>query len=103
MGFKQLERANQELKKYSHVNKKALDQYISFSEQKEKLMKRKEELDRGNQKIMDLMEVLEQRKYEAILFTFKQVSKYFQEVFQKLVPGGRGTLSIKSDDSNDDQ
>ncbi len=24
------------------------------------------------------MDVLEQRKYEAILFTFKQVSKYFQ-------------------------
>merc|ERR1719150_2884482 len=44
--FKQLERANQELKKYSHVNKKALDQYVSFSEQKEKLIKRKEELDK---------------------------------------------------------
>ena len=44
--FKQLERANNELKKYSHVNKKALDQFISFSEQKEKLMGRKEELDR---------------------------------------------------------
>ena len=44
--FKQLEKANQELKKYSHVNKKALDQFISFSEQKEKLMNRKEELDR---------------------------------------------------------
>merc|ERR1712241_1651294 len=100
--FKQLERANQELKKYSHVNKKALDQYISFSEQKEKLLKRKEELDRGHQKINDLMDVLEQRKFEAILFTFKQVSKYFQEVFEKLVPGGRGTLSIKSDDSRDD-
>merc|ERR1719384_2797259 len=100
--FKQLERANQELKKYSHVNKKALDQYISFSEQKEKLLKRKEELDRGHQKIMDLMDVLEQRKFEAILFTFKQVSKYFQEVFEKVVPGGRGTLSIKRDDSNDD-
>merc|ERR1740129_513517 len=101
--FKQLERANQELKKYSHVNKKALDQYISFSEQKEKLLKRKEELDRGHQKINDLMDVLEQRKFEAILFTFKQVSKYFQEVFEKLVPGGRGTLSIKSDDKDDDQ
>jgi len=99
--FKQLDRANQELKKYGHVNKKALDQYISFSEQKEKLMKRKEELDRGNQKIMDLMEVLEQRKYEAILFTFKQVSKYFQEVFQKLCPTGKGTLAIKKDDSTD--
>ena len=46
--FKQLEKANNELKKYSHVNKKALDQYVSFSEQKEKLMKRKDELDRGH-------------------------------------------------------
>ncbi|XP_023344565.1 structural maintenance of chromosomes protein 3-like [Eurytemora carolleeae] len=100
--FKQLEKSNQELKKYSHVNKKALDQYVSFSEQKEKLMKRKEELDRGNQKIHDLMEVLEQRKFEAILFTFKQVSKYFQDVFEKLCPTGRGTLSIKTDNQDED-
>lgn len=95
--FKQLEKANVELKKYSHVNKKALDQFVSFSEQKEKLMVRKEELDRGYKKIQDLMDVLEQRKNEAILFTFKQVSKYFQEVFKKLVPNGHGTLSIKRD------
>lgn len=40
---------NEELKKYSHVNKKALDQFVNFSEQKEKLMKRKEELDKGYQ------------------------------------------------------
>ena len=59
--FKQLEKANQELKKYSHVNKKALDQFISFSEQKEKLMNRKEELDR------------------YFLFTFgRQLFVYFQ-------------------------
>ncbi len=100
--FKQLEKANLELKKYSHVNKKALDQFISFSEQKEKLMSRKEELDRGHKKIQDLMDVLEQRKYEAILFTFKQVSKYFQEVFRKLVPTGQGTLAIKRDQDHDD-
>eukprot|EP00096_Caligus_rogercresseyi_P011256 TRINITY_DN4374_c0_g1_i1.p1 TRINITY_DN4374_c0_g1~~TRINITY_DN4374_c0_g1_i1.p1 ORF type:complete len:1212 (-),score=525.73 TRINITY_DN4374_c0_g1_i1:216-3815(-) len=99
--FRQLERAQTELKKYSHVNKKALDQFISFSEQKEKLMKRKEELDRGNKKIQELMDVLEHRKYEAILFTFKQVSKYFQEVFKKLVPSGQGTLSIKRDNDED--
>ena len=60
-------------------------------------MSRKEELDRGHKKIQDLMDVLEQRKFEAILFTFKQVSKYFQEVFKKLVPIGHGTLSIKRD------
>ena len=31
------------------MNKKALDQFVNFSEQKEKLMKRKEELDKGYQ------------------------------------------------------
>ena len=36
------------------------------------------------------------------LITLLQVSKYFQEVFEKLCPLGRGTLSIKRDDSNDD-
>jgi structural maintenance of chromosome 3 (chondroitin sulfate proteoglycan 6) len=49
--FKQLEKANSELKKYSHVNKKALDQFVSFSEQKETLLARKEELDRAHESI----------------------------------------------------
>ena len=79
--FKQLEKANSELKKYSHVNKKALDQFISFSEQKETLMARKDEQDRALKSIQELMDVLEQQKFEAILFTFKQVSKYFQVSF----------------------
>ena len=47
--FKQLENCNQKLKKYSHVNKKALDQFVNFSDQKEKLMKRKDELDSAKQ------------------------------------------------------
>lgn len=95
--FKKLEQCNQELKKYSHVNKKALDQFINFSEQKEKLVKRKEELDRGHESILELMNVLEQRKYEAIQLTFKQVSKYFSEVFKKLVPQGHATLVMKTE------
>lgn len=49
--FQELEKANHHLKKYNHVNKKALDQFLSFSEQKEKLYKRKEELDIGGEKI----------------------------------------------------
>lgn len=95
--FKKLEQCNQELKKYSHVNKKALDQFINFSEQKEKLVKRKEELDRGHESILELMNVLEQRKYEAIQLTFKQVSKYFSEVFKKLVPQGHALLVMKTE------
>lgn len=51
---------------------------MSFSDQKEKLVKRKEELDRGDEKIKELMSVLEQRKCEAIQFTFKQVRNLFK-------------------------
>ena len=36
--------------------------------------------------------MLDQRKDEAIERTFKQVSKYFAEVFDKLVPAGKGQL-----------
>ena len=64
---------------------------------KEKLVARKEELDRGYDKIKELMSVLEHRKYEAIQFTFKQVSKYFSEVFKKLVPYGHAQLVMKTD------
>lgn len=42
------------------------------------------------------MIVLEQRKCDAILFTFKQVSMYFTQVFSKLVPGGFAQLVMKS-------
>jgi len=45
--YKQLEKSIAQLKQYSHVNKKALDQFMSFSDQKEKLVARKEELDVG--------------------------------------------------------
>ncbi|XP_057667816.1 structural maintenance of chromosomes protein 3 [Diorhabda carinulata] len=96
--FKELEKANNKLKQFSHVNKKALDQFMSFSDQKEKLQKRKEELDRGDEKIKELISMLEQRKMEAIQFTFKQISKYFTEVFKKLVPAGRAKLVLKTSD-----
>ncbi|KAI5740388.1 hypothetical protein M8J76_003261 [Diaphorina citri] len=98
--FKELENANSHLKKFSHVNKKALDQFLSFSEQKDKLMNRKEELDRGEEKIKELMTALEQQKCEAIQFTFRQVAKFFTEVFKKLVPGGSAELVLKARDGS---
>ncbi|XP_041368808.1 structural maintenance of chromosomes protein 3-like [Gigantopelta aegis] len=97
--FKKLEQCNQELKKYSHVNKKALDQFVNFTDQKEKLIKRKEEIDRAYDSIIDLMNALDHRKYEAIQLTFKQVSKYFTEIFKKLVPAGHGVLVMKKGES----
>eukprot|EP00889_Picochlorum_renovo_P007798 jgi/Picre1/34828/NNA_002294.t1 len=69
-----LHAANQEAKKFAHVNQKALDQYVSFSEQREELARRKQENDAAEEKIRHLIETLDMRKDEAIERTFKQVA-----------------------------
>lgn len=90
--MKKLKRTNENLKKYSHVNKKALEQYLNFTEQRDTLTLRREELDSGAAAIRSLIDSLDQRKDEDILRTFKGVSKYFSEVFSELVPGGKASL-----------
>lgn len=93
---KELERVNKRLKKYSHVNKKAFDQYVNFNEQRESLLNRKEELDRGAEKVKELVESLDQKKDEAINRTFRGVSKHFADVFKELVPLGAGELIMRT-------
>lgn len=99
---KRLHKVNEALKKYSHVNKKAFEQYNNFTKQRETLMKRREELDASHKSIDELIMILDQRKDEAIERTFKQVSREFAKIFEKLVPAGRGRLIIqrKSDPTN---
>ncbi|KAJ5550367.1 Chromosome segregation protein SudA [Penicillium sp. DV-2018c] len=92
---KKLHKTNEALKKYSHVNKKAFEQYNSFTKQRETLTTRRSELDASQKSIDDLIAVLDQRKDEAIERTFKQVSREFHNVFEKLVPAGRGRLIIQ--------
>ncbi len=93
---KALERVGRKLKKYSHVNKKAFDQYVNFSEKRESLMERKDELDRGAEKVKELVESLDRKKDEAINRTFRGVSKHFAEVFKELVPLGAGELIMRT-------
>src|SRR5271167_778595 len=97
------------LKKYKHVNKKAFEQYNNFTSQRETLTKRRQELDSSQNSIEELVSVLDQRKDEAIERTFKQVSKEFASIFERLVPAGRGRLVIQrktdqraSDDDDDE-
>ena len=88
-----LESCNDQLKNYSHINKKAGDQYVSFIEQRDTLQKRKQKLDEDQQSISELVKVLDGRKDEAIERTFKGVSMHFTHVFEKLVgPEGKGRL-----------
>lgn len=100
--YRKLEQCNQELQKYSHVNKKALDQYLEFSEKKERLLQRKQEAEIEYKAIEDMIRSLEQRKYEAIQTTFQQVSQHFTDVFARLVPNGRANLVMRTADNSDD-
>ncbi|MCO5576606.1 hypothetical protein L7F22_030421 [Adiantum nelumboides] len=103
---KMLHNCNEQLKKFSHVNKKALDQYVNFTEQREELHKRQAELDAGDEKIRELISVLDQRKDESIERTFKSVAKNFKESFAELVSGGHGSLVMmkkrKADEVDDE-
>ncbi|KAF2453986.1 chromosome segregation protein sudA [Lineolata rhizophorae] len=107
--IKRLHKINDSLKKYSHVNKKAFEQYANFTKQRDTLQKRRAELDSSHKSIEELIEVLDQRKDEAIERTFRQVSREFANVFEKLVPAGKGRLimqrkadRIQQDESDDE-
>lgn len=90
--LKKLRKVNESLKGFAHVNKKAYEQYTSFTKQRDELLARQDELDKSQESIEELIGVLDARKDEAIERTFKQVAKNFADVFEKLVPTGRGRL-----------
>ncbi|KAL8635570.1 MAG: hypothetical protein Q9228_006950, partial [Teloschistes exilis] len=69
---KKLHKVNEALKKYGHVNKKAFEQYNNFTTQRDSLRKRRGELESSQKSIEELIQVLDQRKDEAIERTFKQ-------------------------------
>ena len=85
------------------MNKKAFEQYASFTKQRDTLTQRRSELDSSHKSIEDLIGVLDQRKDEAIERTFKQVSKEFANVFEKLVPAGKGRLIIQRKSDRNEQ
>ncbi len=76
------------------VNRKALDQYLNFSQQRQQFYERCSNLSDEKSKIQELMDGLDYQKEEAIWRTFQGVSKHFSDVFQELVPTGKGSLSM---------
>lgn len=91
---KELTKVTSAQKQFAHVNKKAFEQYENFTRQRKTLTDRRVELDSSRKSIENLIDVLDQRKDEAIARTFRQVAQAFGEVFQQLVPIGQGRLII---------
>ncbi|EDQ89430.1 uncharacterized protein MONBRDRAFT_8367 [Monosiga brevicollis MX1] len=78
-----------------------MEQYVSFSEQREALMRRKTDQDDGDKAIERLLMVLDNKKDEAIERTFKMVCKFFSDVFKELVPHGHGELVMQRSKGGD--
>lgn len=53
---------------------------------------RQGEMDTSAESIQELIENLDRQKDQAIERTFQTVSQHFEEIFEKLVPAGRGRL-----------
>eukprot|EP00960_Hanusia_phi_P027479 746849-Hanusia_phi.AAC.5 len=94
----QLARVTEELKGFKDVNKKALDQFNQFTEQREKFRERKDELEKGAVSIRELIRKLDEKKDDALQTTFRMVARNFSEVFSQIVPGGSGELVMKTED-----
>jgi structural maintenance of chromosome 3 (chondroitin sulfate proteoglycan 6) len=94
--MKRLEDTNRKLKKYGHVNKKAVEQFTGFVAQRTDLLKRQKEVDEGRKSIEDLIAHLDTKKDMGISRTFKSIALNFTEVFAKLVDGGKGKLTIQT-------
>jgi hypothetical protein len=75
----------------------ALDQFSNFSNHREELLVQQKEINQGAETIKNTIKVLDQRKDEAILRTFKGVSKHFMDVFKELVPRGTGCIQMHTE------
>ncbi|RNE97294.1 putative structural maintenance of chromosome 3 protein [Trypanosoma rangeli] len=80
-----LKENNEKMKKYSHVNRKAADQYSSLTDTKNELVGQKENLQKELKSIHELMDHLDKKKDEAVERTFKQMQYNFEEVFKEIV------------------
>lgn len=93
----QLQGARAALAQMAHVNKRAVEQYNSFTKQRDTLLQRHADLEASNTSIHELVQVLDARKDAALRDTFAQVSEHFASVFAELVPGGSGKLVLERD------
>lgn len=81
------------------VNLKASDLHQRYEEELAKLRKEFKDCEKSIEALETLWQTLEESKSRKVNFTFKQVDKYFSEIFKILVPRGNAFLRFEFDDS----
>lgn len=96
--MRQLNIINENTKRYRHVNKKAIEQFRSFSNRQKELQKRQEEIVQSEESITSLIAKLDQKKDEAIANTFSQLSNNFTEIFVEMTSNKNAKLVLQKDE-----
>jgi len=92
--MKQLEKTNKGLSKYEHVNKKAIDQYTTFTDQLQELQRKKAIIDESREAVERFIASVDAQKDETVRQTLEKVDLHFRDVFAHLVQGGVGKLRM---------
>lgn len=98
--MRKLTQVGQELLGFAHINKKAVEQFSTFNEQRDELSARRDELEQSKESIVQLIASLQLQKAEAITKSFKQVAMSFKQIFETLVPAGTGKLVLQHQSTN---
>lgn len=89
-----LAKINKKLTKHNKVNMKAHNMHEILLDKRRVFASRIKEYAKGIKNSETLVERLETLKDSKVDFTFRQVSKYFSEIFQILVPSGKGSITF---------
>jgi len=92
--IKELGKTNKELGRFEHVNKKAIDQFTTFTDQLQELQSKRREIDESQTAVEDFVKRVDEQKEATLLRTLEQVDLHFRQIFSELVGGGAGRLRM---------
>lgn len=92
--FSKLEKYQEEIKKYSHVNKKAGENFDEFKNQDSLLKEKRESLIQEEQAIMDLIASEDLKKDSELTSMFEKINRAFSIIYEKLEPTQKCSLQM---------
>lgn len=94
--MKNLGTTNKSLSKFEHVNKKAIDQFTTFTDQLEELLRKRKVIIDSRDAILEFISTVDGEKDATLKRTLERVDQHFREIFSVLVNGGKGKLRMVS-------
>ena len=96
---KLVDKCKLEIKRLGDVNLGAIEEYQRVSERYEFLNNQKEDLDKAEETILQIIKELDDIMKERFLEVFEEIKIKFKEVFKKLFSGGDAELKLTDPDN----